>query len=141
MQPVAARRMVGVLRRVALRAGYRSDVRRLRMTAARSKRRRAPDICTQRRARRYPEENPHHPPGDRRPYTTISATSATKRLQRLDVDRAHRQLVEPLIGLLLLLERPLELRRGVGVAEDLGVRAHRAVGGDLVVLDFLGGGD
>src|SRR5688500_18797248 len=64
---VAGRRLEagGALRRVALRAGYRSDDRRPRQVEARSKRRRAPDIRTQRRARRYPEESPTRlqPPG------------------------------------------------------------------------------
>src|SRR6185295_430480 len=60
--------------------------------------------------------------------------------ERLLVDVALRQLAQPLVRLLFLLQRPFEQRDVLALAEQLGVGAHRAVAGDLVVLHPLRGG-
>src|SRR4051794_17695727 len=62
-------------------------------------------------------------------------------LHRVPVHPALGQFAEELVGRLLLLERLLKELDGAFVPEGLRVAAERAVGGDLVVLDPLRGGD
>src|SRR5436305_9141957 len=61
--------------------------------------------------------------------------------RRLHVDRALGELGQLLVGLPFLVESLLEELRLILLAEDLGVGAHRAVAGHLVVLHPLGGRD
>ena len=62
-------------------------------------------------------------------------------LERGLVDLRERDLVELLVGRLLLLEGLAEQLRGLLVAARLGQRVDRAVARDLVVLDLLRRGD
>jgi len=58
----------------------------------------------------------------------------------LHVDVA-RQAGEDLVGIALLVQAGVQQGRGVAVAQQAGVRDHRAVPGDLAELDALRGGD
>src|SRR6185436_15675714 len=60
---------------------------------------------------------------------------------RLDVDRAFRQLRELGVRPCFLIQRLLEQSRVLVPAEELRIGADGAVARDLVVLDLLGGGD
>src|SRR5690606_26856635 len=58
-------------------------------------------------------------------------------LQRLLVDRTRRELVQLLVGGLLLGQGLAEQVRNLVIAESLGEGMQRAVAGDLVMLDLL----
>src|SRR5690606_20609881 len=77
----------------------------------------------------------------RRPRAAKRRRGSGRRLERGLVDFRQRDLIELRVGLLLLVQGLLEQLGGVVVAERLGQGAHRAVARDLVMLDFLGGGD
>src|SRR5579864_5159842 len=67
--------------------------------------------------------------------------SAPHRHLGFDVDLGLGKLGELVVGLFLLLEGLLEHLHGLLGAEDLRVGADGAVGGNLVMLDTLRGGD
>src|SRR5918996_5566203 len=73
----------------------------------------------------------------RPPDRAVARRSSGGRGKRRLVDLGDRQLVELLVGSLLLVQGRLEELFDVLLAQRVGERADRAVRGDLVMLDLL----